>query len=276
MSKWKATPFNVRQTLVVEGGWLSSPWAVDSKIVDGGEFVTLAMTDRCLAKALGMNTSERSPLANCSVFHNLASARDAQVDAIIYNAKVQNDPMADGAPAQSNAQHMPSRGRASGFADANAPATISLKMGSFVTPDGQRVDEHTIRVVTTPKRRVNVTMEATAENFEWLMQAAQVEWDTGAKRAHIDDDVDLPELAAPCKYQKSEAGKLKIVCSYRQQGSWKKHQKAVNVNIHEDNSNLETIIRRCEGEVLGFYNLHHEPGGQGDQPVEPSPAPVAD
>ena len=278
MSQWKAKPFTMRRSLVIEGGWLAAPWPIDTKVVDDGEFVTLSMSDRCLAKALGMNMSERSPLANCSVFNFLASVRDAKVDELILAAKVENDPMADGSSGTSNAQPMPSRGRAAGFAIAKIPATISLKMASFVTPDGERVDEHTIRVVTTPKRRVSVTMEATPENFEWLLQAAQVEWDTGAKlekKANIDEEFDLPELTGPCKYQKTENGKLKISCSYRQQGLWKKHQKAVNVNIHEDNSNLLAIIRRCEAEVLDFYHSHHEPTGAAPlQPGEGQPAPI--
>jgi hypothetical protein len=281
MSQWKAKPFNVRRTLVVEGGWISAPWPIDSKVVDGVEFVTLSMSDRCLAKALGMNMSERAPLCNCSVLNHLARVRDAQVDDVIMNTKMEKDPMADASSAGSNAQPMPSRGRAAAFAAAEVPASIWLKMASFVTPDGERVGEHTIRVVTTPKRRVNITMEAIADNFEWLMQAAQVEWGTGAKpekRAYIDEDAhdDLPELIPPCKYQKTEAGKLKLFCNYRQHGAWKRHQKCVSVNINQDSSKLETIIRRCESEVLSFYQSHHEPVGQEQQPVESPPSPRAD
>ena len=278
MSKWKATPFVVRRTLVVEGGWLQSPWVVDSKVVDGGEFITLALTDRSLAKAMGMNMSERSPLAQCSVFSHMASARDAQVDSLIFAAKVDKDPMGDGtslAQAQQMAP-MPSRGRAMAFAEADIPDTISVKMASFVTPDGQRVEEHTLRVVTTPKRRANVTMEATAENFEWLLKAAQCDWDSGVKpQRGIDDEEEsmLPELAHPCKYQKTESGKLKIVCSYRQHGVWKKHQKAVGVSIQGDNSSFESIIRSCEEEVLNFFRAHHEVN-QGDEPREQAPAPL--
>ena len=204
-------------------------------------------------------------------------ARDTMVDSIIFNAKIDKDPMAD-ASRPAEAKPMPSRGRASAFTQADVPATILLQMAAFVTPDGERVDGHAVRVVTTPKRRVNVTMEATANNFEWLLHAAQVEWDTGAriaKRSFPDDDDDeLPELTAPCKYLKTEGGKLKILCSYRHQGVWKKHQRAVSLNICAENSSLETMIRRCEAEVLEFYNSHHESAGQGGEHHEPEPTPL--
>ena len=268
MSKRKPAPFNVRQTLVVEGGWLQSLWAVDSKVVEGVEFATLSMSDRSLAKALGMNMSERAPLSNCSIFSHMAAVRDAEVDAIIFQSKLEKDPMADSAAAKS----LPSRGRAIAFAEAAVPAMISLKIQAFVTHDGQRVDDHTIRIITTPKRGATVTMEAKAENFEWLLMAAQAEWGGAAKvsKRVISDDGEagLPELAFPCKYQKTDIGKLKIVCSYRQQGVWKKHQRAVDVHINKDNSNFETIVRRCEAEVLDFYKSQHEAGGPRDQEAE--------
>ena len=68
---------------------------------------------------------------------------------------------------------------------------------------------------------------------------------------------------------------MKILCSYRQQGIWKKHQKAVNVNILQDKSTLEAIVRRCEAEVLDFYNSNHEAGGQVvEHEGEQQPAPL--
>ena len=53
MSKWKATPFVVRRSLVIEGGWLQTPWAVDSKSIGGSDFITLTMSDRMLASRWG-------------------------------------------------------------------------------------------------------------------------------------------------------------------------------------------------------------------------------
>ena len=263
MSKWEAKPFAVRHTLVIEGGWLQSPWAVNSKMIDGRDFITLVLGDRCLARALGMNMSERSPLAKCSIFSYMAEARDAKVDELIFAAKVSKDPMAEASASdQAAASRMPSRGRAVAFEEAEVPDTISIKMGAVVTPDGQRVEEHTLRVVTTPKRGASVTMEVTAENFEWLRMAAQVDWDIVARpeKRSIDelDDTTLPERQPPLKYQKTPTGKLNIICNYFQDGAWKKHQKVLGVNINSDNSSLEAIVRSCESDVLAFYSSHHE------------------
>ena len=117
-------------------------------------------------------------------------------------------------------------------------------------------------MVTTPRRKPNVTIPASAENLEWLMKAAQCEWDTGVKneKESIADEMSkLPELSHPCKYQKTSGGKLKIMCSYRDRdGVWKKHQRAVAVNINGDNSTFEAIIRNCEADVQCFYQNYHD------------------
>jgi len=159
-----------------------------------------------------------------------------------------------------NMQPLPSRGRAVGFGEAKIPATISVTMPDFVTPDGEKINQHTVRVTTAPKRRANVSMEATCDNFEWLLKAAKVDWDTPAKtdKRRPDPCPDLPELSFPCKYHKHGGGKIKIWCSYRQNGMWKKHQRSVVVDAESGNSNLEGIVRRCESQVLAFYKDNHE------------------
>jgi hypothetical protein len=275
MSKWKATPFVVRRSLVIEGGWLQSPWAVDSKSIGGCDFVTLAMSDRMLAKSLGMNMSDRAPLGDSTIFSHMALLRDAKVDEIIFTAQVDKDPMANAS--SSGSAPVPSRGRAMAFAAANVPDTISLKIAPFVTPDGQRVEEHILRVVTTPKRRANVTMEATSENFSWLMLATKADWDIGAKpekrSIHEVDESTLPELSHPCKYS-VHSNKVKVRCSYRQQGVWKIHQRSLSVSTVGDNSSFETIVRACEAEVLAFYNSNHDKGGPGDGVDDQSALPL--
>ncbi len=163
------------------------------------------------------------------------------------------------------------------FAAASVPDAISLKIAPFVTPDGKRVEEHILRVVTTPKRRANVTMEATSENFDWLMMAAQANWYIGAKpekrSIHELDESTLPELSHPCKYS-IHLSKVKAVCSYRQQGVWKKHQRSLNVSAAGDNSSFEAIVRGCEAEVLTFYNSNHDKGGPDDGGYEQLPPPL--
>ncbi len=154
------------------------------------------------------------------------------------------------------------------FAAANVPDTISLKIAPFLTPDGQRVDGHILRVVTTPKRRANMTMEATSESFSWLMLATKADWDIGAKpekrSIHEVDESTLPELSHPCKYSFQD-DKVKVSCCYWQQGGWKRHQRSANVTTAGDKSSIEAIVRGLEAEVLAFFNLNHEKFGPDDE-----------
>ena len=265
MAKWQATPFAIKRALVLEGGWLQAPWVLETQVVDGGEYIALLFSDRSLAKALGMNMSMRSPLAQCSIFAHMASVRDDHVDTLIHAAKVNNDPMAD-ASASTAMGPMPSRGRALAFVEAGLPNTVALKFPAFVTADGTRVKEIAIRLVTTPKRKAHVTMEATPENFEWLVKAAHEDWGASdrppkMKRTEDDEQSSLPVLKHPCKYHKTAGGKTKIVCSYRDQGIWKRHQNAVEPYMGKDSS-FEDSVRKCESDVLDFYEKNHEPSGE--------------
>ena len=102
-------------------------------------------------------------------------------------------------------------------------------------------------------------MGATAENLEWLLNAAHEHWapNPAPKKPRMDDADDLPVLTKPCKYQKTEGGKIKIHCSYRQQGSWKRFQRAVEPYMGKESS-FEDSIRKCEAEVLDFYEKNHD------------------
>ena len=108
------------------------------------------------------------------------------------------------------------------------------------------------------------------------MMAAQADWHTGAKpekrSIHEVDESTLPELSHPCKYS-VQAGKVKVLCSYRQQGVWKKHQRSLSVNAAGDNSSFEAIVRGCEAEVLAFYNSNHDKGGPDDGGDDQLPPP---
>ena len=160
------------------------------------------------------------------------------------------------------------------------PNTIEIEIDSFVTHDGKRVESHKTRVVTTPKRRANVTIEAAAENFEWLLLAAQAEWGTGPKaekRCMSDEQLSqLPELEPPCKFSKTSVGKLQVYCNYREQGVWKKHQKTVGVNFDSDLSSFEAMTRTCEAGVMDFYRSHHESRGTGHDDEEEEAGAIDD
>ena len=276
MAKWQASPFAIKRALVVEGGWLQAPWVLDHQVVDGKEFIALATSDRSLAKALGMNMSKRSPLQECSVFSYMASVRDDRVDALIHQAKVANDPMADESAAPAMGP-IPSRGRALAFSEAGLPNTVELEFPAFVSCDGKRVDKQTIRVVTTPKRKAIVTMEATVKNLEWLAKAAHEDWgaSTQPQQHRIDDEEQstLPVLQHPLKYQKTAGGKMRILCHYRSQGVWKRHQAAVEPYMGKDCS-FEESVRKCESDVLNFFEENHEASGEPGAASSAAPQPL--
>ncbi len=277
LSNCEAKPFVVRRSLVIEGGWLRSPWAVDPKTIDGVDFVTLSMTDRMLAKSLGMNMSDRAPLSDTTIFNHIVLLRDAKIDEIIFAAQTATDPMANASSSGSAHPQVPTRGRPFAFEAAKVSDTISLTIAPFVTSDGKRVEEHILRVATTPKRGTKVTMEATSENFSWLMMAAHADWHTRAKpekrSIHEVDESTLPELSHPCKYS-VHFGKVKVLCFYREQGVWKKHQRSLSVNAAGDNPSFEAIVRGCEAEVLAFYNSNHDKGGPDDGGDDQLPLPL--
>ena len=173
---------------------------------------------------------------------------------------------------------VPSKGRALAFGRAGLPSTVELKLAAFVTGDGVRVEETTIRVVTTPRRKANVTMEATAQNFEWLVKAAHEDWAPSApppkKQRADEDDADLPALSWPCKYAWSAAGKIKIVCSYRDQSTWKRMQRAVEPSMV--GCSFAEGVRKCEQDVLEVYEANHNPIAEPHAAEAEAPPPAGE
>ncbi len=133
-----AKPFVVTRKSVVEGGLLNKPWIVDVKIFDDKEYIKLQQTNRNLAKALGMDLKQRSPLTNAKVFGHLAKVRNDRVDKLILQSQRSSDPMADvdGAPAD---DLWVERGREKAFQTASVPVTVAIKLGAFVTGDGESI-----------------------------------------------------------------------------------------------------------------------------------------
>ncbi len=91
-----AKPLSMTRTLVVEGGWLTKPWIADVKVVDNHDYIMLHVTDRSLAKALGMDLkANRSQLGTCKVFDVMQKLRNEAVDQFIVQAYREKDPMAE-------------------------------------------------------------------------------------------------------------------------------------------------------------------------------------
>ena len=261
---------------MIEGGGLKSPWVLDCMTLDGSDFVALSLGDRSLAKAMGMVMAERAPLAGCSIFPHMVRLRDNAVDAFIRSSSAANDPMAD---VVEDTSAVPTRGRPMLFANAQVPAVIEIAFDAFVTPEGKRIEAHSMRVVTTPKRGFRLTIEAAPANFKWLMHACQVDWaDTSApkKRELPQCSLDgLPELEAPLKYHRDRADNISIMCNFRSaDGSWHRHFKRLDTTFMADTVVMQGVAKHCAETVIDFYNEYHHDAPESG--VEVAPAPLAD
>ena len=122
-------PFTAKRALVIEGGALKSPWVLGCTTLDGMDFAQLLMADRSLARAMGMNMSDRSPLQSCEVFGRMIKLRDAEVDSIMASDQVADDPMADVSEAANI--HVASLGRPQAFAKAKVPGFVGVSSEEF-------------------------------------------------------------------------------------------------------------------------------------------------
>ena len=270
-------PFTAKRALVIEGGGLKQPWVLDCNVVDGIDYVNLQMTDRSLAKAMGMKMSDRSPLQGCDIFAHMIKMRDAKVDAIIGANRVADDPMAD--VSASSSVPVLSAGRPQVFATAKVPASIDVSFDAFVTPEGHRIEEHTLKIITTPKRGLPVTVEALPANFEWLRMACQVKWEEQPKKKKrvlrrtlsIDE---LPPLDWPLQYWKDPtSGATCIICYYRgEDGKYRTHRKKLEMPGEEDGNITERLIKHCAASVLAFFESNQcELGGAEEEDAAAAP-----
>ena len=255
------TPFTVKRAIVIEGGYLASPWAVTvSRTIGDLDFMTLLKSDRGLAKALGLNLREKAPFKNSSVFHRIIEARDHVVDQLIISAQHDDDPMANQDQDDISTQQEV-KNRLAKFNEASPPQVTSIKSDAFVTEDGERVPAHTMNVTTTPKRGVPVSLEVNAENLNWLAKAFKCSddvWASPAKKQKQDNiDLDaLPQLTPRCNYITVPGGRVAIAIYFRtSSGRHQRHQK--RVPVPPGHADFEQFVRDTEAAVTRFYSDNH-------------------
>ncbi len=259
-------PIVVAKRIVIEGGLLKSPWMPAAQTIEGIEWINLSTQDRQLCKLLGRNMSERAPLAECTLFPWLMAERDRLVDELIAKRKTDEDPLAE---CDAPVPEIPSSGRVAAFANARVDNYVRVQAQHFCTPGGERVDDFEIKVLTTPKRKAAISIEASAANLEWLCKASQVVWEIAhvrkedrkkyVPRVEIDDEDNLPTLETPLKYRKLADGRLELYVHYRtQDGSWKTHQSTVLKALADfDAYARNSIIQQCAASVLKWYGENH-------------------
>ena len=88
------TPAIHRGMVVIEGGFLRSPWPVRTEEVDGVSFVALSRQDRKLASFLGYDLACRAPLVSLGLLDTLVRLRNETVDSAM-SALASADPLQD-------------------------------------------------------------------------------------------------------------------------------------------------------------------------------------
>ena len=209
----KARGFSLKKAIVAEGGWLTEPWVMETKVIDGKEFFALHKADRKFARAMGMDIKQRAPFGSCSLFEYLCRRRDKEVDKLIMQGKADDDPMGDEGPNTSAPVAM--KGREKSLQSGKIPSFVGIDLPNFVMADGERVAAHSMNIVTTPRRWAVVSAEATGENLDWILKAMTIDWHSVDKRTS-DDVTGLPELTQPgVKYRRCGEGSVTVYINYR-------------------------------------------------------------
>ena len=139
------------------------------------DFVSLRKGNHKLAAALGACSKRASPYNGHDLLDWLAKCRNDMVDRYIHTAQHESDPMAD-VDVQAVQQEIPGTERTKLFHQVKVPHILELQCNGFCTPQGKRIAPHTLKVVSTPKRNMVVSIEASPANFDWLVHALQHTW----------------------------------------------------------------------------------------------------
>lgn len=239
------------------------PWVVDTKLVDGREFLLLDKADRKLARAMGRDMKSRTPWHRNEVLAYIAKLRDDAVDAIISKDRHASDPMAD------EADQVPTlkiqKGRGKSFVEGSVPEIIDITYPAFVKADGGHHPPVVLSVLSAARRGAVASMELTTSNLDLLLAATTAcehESPMAQESEQEESLADKVELEQPaCKWRRRGA-KCTIYCRYRTaDGDWRVHSEAPP-SCTDPDAQL-TLVREVERRVQQFHLEHHT--GDGEQ-----------
>ena len=95
-----------------------------------------------------MDVTGRNPWKGNHFLTYLADLRDQQVDKLIHQARIADDPLAD-RNGDDMADDAIKRGRMKLIADYNIPAIIEVVCPSFLCEDGTRVPDTVLKAIST-------------------------------------------------------------------------------------------------------------------------------
>jgi hypothetical protein len=256
-------PFIIQRVLVLQGGCLKKSMQLACELVDNHDLIKLNKSDMQLARAVGQKAKGiRSPFDSCDIFWHMQKLRNDAVDRFIREKMHSADPMADEAMSSAD---ISSTNRGHLFHEHSVPQILGVTFPAFTTPEGKRLDETTIKMLTTPKKIVSPSMEATAANMDWFMHACQFTWknqvDPDKKRKLADIADLLVDLPWPVKVIEIDEEKVRLGLYYKCGGTWKmrtkKLERAVYTGRHDDLCHAMMAVAET---LLAFRVEWHEEG----------------
>lgn len=233
------TPSIRRDMACIEGGCLKDGtiWTAPIKVIDGKEFITLLREDRKLASFLGADLTASHPMNGSDLFSILQDARNNAVDKKIDCMQRANQDQTCG-----TAQKRP---RAELYDDICAIVEVT------VTANGR---EETMRMLSTPRRNNNVSVELTEHTLKILL-AMNAECSTDEKASGSQDAV--PELKN--KDTRWNRQRACVYCRYFDGEARKWRTKCFKVKHSDDPEMLKARIEEADNLAQEFFDLQHCP-----------------
>ena len=261
-----ATGYKVSpNAIAISGGALKDKTELlQVKQIEDSYFYNLKKTDRKLAKVLGfpMTDSRTKYFGNNQFLDYLAHLRDEKVDELIKTWAIEDDPMGE----HGHGNDEITGPRCKQFAEANVPEIIEIVHPGFTTNDGTRFPEHHMKVISTPSRNINITVEMTSQNLDFMAVAAHYCEHTARKGSEgdgDDDDEDDTAINEPnvhwAKVKSATGGhEWKLSCCFRLEcGKWKTHYKKVHTIKGAAPGVNDQILASAAKEMQHYYNENH-------------------
>jgi hypothetical protein len=253
-------PFTIQPMLVLQGGHIKKSMLLPCDYVANTPFLSLKKSNKQLASAMGKpcQKDKWSPLTDCDVFQKMQQLRNDKVDKLIKAKMVFDDPFADAREFKIQASQ-----RHRLFIDCKVPEIIEIELPQFVTAAGKHVGSKQLNIISTWNKLMAPCVEATGPNMDWLLLACQhegwLEKTTPRKRKDIGDDLELPELPEPLKYNISADGVVKIYAYYKSDKRWCKMEKKLDTDTLNDDAieDKDKFISAAAAKMLKVYHERH-------------------
>ena len=251
-----------RNVAVIDGGHLKQPYYAELQCLEGGEYLPIRRDDRNLARALGLDVTQRAPWGKTLFLDELQRARNIAVGEAIVAAQCAADPNAD----VDEGINKPAIGRLSAFVDANLAESIIITAPAFEARDGTKYGARNLTVLTAGIKAAPISLRFDEDTLNYLMAAVTSPYfSTKERKRKHEMPAYLPELAQPNCRWKRKRGVWSVYCNYYKDGKWRQRSRAPGVG---PNTNIEDSVRLCEDVIQAFYNEHHEAPDGNDAYVE--------